>query len=56
MATHSSILAWAIKFHVQMSLVATIHGVAESDRTEGLTLSLSVNSWDSVIMREIHLT
>ena len=28
MATHSSILAW--KFHVQRSLVATVHGIAKN--------------------------
>ena len=35
-ATHSSILAWRIPMDRGASW-ATVHGVAESDRTEGLT-------------------
>ena len=36
MASHSSILAWKIPW-------ATVHGIAESDMTERLTLSLSLS-------------
>ena len=37
MATHSSILAWRIPWTEELQ--ATVHGVAESDTAEGLTLS-----------------
>ena len=37
MATHSSILAWRIPMDRGVCR-ATVHGVAESDRTERLTL------------------
>ena len=39
-AIHSDILAW--EFHGQMSRGATVHGAAESDRTEWLTRCLAV--------------
>ena len=41
MATYSSILAWKIPWTVYR--LCTVHGVAESDTTEQLSLSLSYN-------------
>ena len=39
MATHSSIFAWRISWTEEPDGLHTIHGVAESDRTERLILS-----------------
>ena len=40
MATHSSILAWRIPWTEEPGRLHTVHGVAESDTTEQLTLLL----------------
>ena len=52
MATHFSILAWRNPW--QEEPVATVHGVAESDTTEQLTLllSLTVKTWTKARMKD----
>ena len=44
MATHSSILAWRILWTEEPDRLHTVHGVAESDVTEQLTLLLFIYS------------
>ena len=49
-AIHSSILAWKIPWTEEPGGLDLVHGVAESDTTEQLTLSLS-----SMLLREEEL-
>ena len=49
MATHSSILAWRIPWTEEPG-GATVHGLTESDRTEGLTLSLAYHGAGSLVL------
>ena len=48
MATYSSILAWKISWSWQ----AVVHGIAESDTTEQLTLSLPIGGFDLYAWRD----